>query len=340
MRKLERYLGIVLLVLLTGMVCSCGKERLSDTSSERVNVTLRLNARGNTDVNTSPVATNEGIKTLRVIITNKTETAEIVESNIYRVYDTEDEQKNASKSLVIMGLNQGQKNFYVIANEQSVGFDENTFPGIGTDITQNNSLNPTNIIIDNNKFPCLSSEIADKGLPIAGMASIDLTDKKYYFIDIDLIHAVKKVVFKIQNTSSSSITLTGFKFGSFFANKTYLFSQSKTGLSDVVYTVFEKTDYSKEFLSGNSAEEYFTCYLYETSVNKVDEFKIQLYNNNNIDLPAARIDVGDEYIIARNTMVDITATINRDATKPVYSIGLQWQVTDWTDVNNDVPVFQ
>ena len=65
MKNIRRYLGLTLLMFAVVAMSSCIKENLSE-KSDKVDVTLSFNARAGEAENE-----NEGIKTLRVIISDE-----------------------------------------------------------------------------------------------------------------------------------------------------------------------------------------------------------------------------------------------------------------------------
>ena len=156
-------------------------------------------------------------------------------------------------------------------------------------------------------------------------------------ITIETYHAVAKIVFKVKNTASEDITLTGFSLGEFFADRTYLFPSGQ--LTGVNYATFAK-DVTRTFASDAAeATEYFICYLYETPEDKKADFKVTL-STDNLELPEATIKLNEatDYVVKRNTVINIVATISKEATTPV-KVNLIWQVSPWNTVTNDVPSF-
>lgn len=93
---------------------SCIKEKLSDSSSEKVNVSLSFNTRGAAEDE------NEGIKTLRVIISDASD-------KVTYSFKSNYEDNEMSKTLQIMGMESGKWNFYVIINELSLGLSDEDF---------------------------------------------------------------------------------------------------------------------------------------------------------------------------------------------------------------------
>ena len=219
MRKLERYLGIVLLVLLTGMVCSCGKERLSDTSSEKVNVTLNFDTRVG-DSESVAIDEGEGIRTLRIIITD--ENNQVID-NIWRDYSSEG-TFTASKTLTIMGLEAGIKKFYVVINEKSIGLSE-YLDGIRTDLPSDFISKVIQNTTTDTYFPRMDSNIKN-GVPATGMTEVNLNETNNTFT-IPCVHTVIKVELNIKNLMNVQCPISAINFGSFVPDATYLFDDDE-----------------------------------------------------------------------------------------------------------------
>lgn len=234
----------------------------------------------------------------------------------------------------------GAKKFYVVANEESLDLTDADYPAKGTTVTNpNDLLNKVITDIERSHFPKLKGEVTS--LPITGYKAEDITaDTKN--LTIETYHAVAKIVFKVENTSSSDITLTGFSLGQFFADQTYLFPSATGQLENVSYGTFGRNNVRGTFTAGAAEAEYFTCYLYETPEDKKADFKVTLFTDNpDLDLPEATINLNEatDYVVKRNTVINIVATISKETAVEVPDIELQWQVDDWNPVTNDVPSF-
>lgn len=339
MKTLKQYLGITLLVLTAGMTGSCVKDSLPETdgstdSEGTATVTLHIN--DSRSGGTSPVEAGEGIKTLRVIVLDA---GNKVEFNYKQSFGNETDPQT-EKTVTFLGMTTGAKKFYVVANEESLDLTDADYPAKGTMVTNPNEL-PNKVITDTERshFPKLKGEVTS--LPITGYKEEDITaDTKN--LTIETYHAVAKIVFKVENTSSSDITLTGFSLGQFFADQTYLFPSATGQLENVSYGTFGRNNVRGTFTAGAAEAEYFTCYLYETPEDKKADFKVTLFTDNpDLDLPEATINLNEatDYVVKRNTVINIVATISKETAVEVPDIELQWQVDDWKRVTNDVPSF-
>lgn len=340
MKTLKRYLDIALLVLTAGVMGSCVKDSLPGSDSQcatdsegTATVTLHIN--DSRSGGTSPVEAGEGIKTLRVIVLDAQNK---VEFNYYQSFGNETDPQT-EKTVTFLGMTTGTKKFYVVANEESLDLTDDDYPAKGTTTDPNNLLNKVITDAGRSHFPKLKGGDITS-LPITGYKEVQITaDTKN--ITIETYHAVAKIVFKVKNTSSEDITLTRFSLGQFFADRTYLFPSATGQLTGVNYATFAGT-VNRTFTAGAAEAEYFTCYLYETPEDKKTDFKVTLSTNNpDLDLPEATINLNEatDYVVKRNTVINIVATISKETAVEVPDIELQWQVSSWNPVTNDVPSF-
>lgn len=339
MKTLKRYLDIALLVLTAGVMGSCVKDSLPGSDSQcatdsegTATVTLHIN--DSRSGGASPVEAGEGIKTLRVIVLDAQNK---VEFNYYQSFGNEADPQT-EKTVTFLGMTTGAKKFYVVANEESLGLTGTDYPAKGATADPDNLLNKEITDAERSHFPKLKGEITS--LPVTGYyKEVQITaDTKN--IAIETFHAVAKIVFKVKNTSSEGITLTGFRLGQFFADRTYLFPSATGQLTGVNYATFNRT-FVRTFTAGAEAE-YFTCYLYETPEDKKTDFKVTLFTDNpNLELPEATISLNGttDYVVKRNTVINIVATISKETAVEVPDIKLEWQVSSWIPKTNDVPSF-
>lgn len=338
MKTLKQYLGITLLVLTAGITGSCVKDSLPETdgstdSEGTATVTLHIN--DSRSGGASPVEAGEGIKTLRVIVLDAENK---VEFNYKQSFGNETDPQT-EKTVTFLGMTTGAKKFYVVANEESLDLTDDDYPAKGTTTDPNNLLNKVITDAGRSHFPKLKGGDITS-LPVTGYKEVQITaDTKN--ITIETYHAVAKIVFKVKNTSSEEITLTGFRLGQFFADRTYLFPSATGKLTGVNYATFIRTVVST-FTAGAAEAEYFTCYLYETPEDKKTDFIVTLFTDNpDLELPEATISLNGttDYVVKRNTVINIVATISKETAVEVPDIELQWQVSSWDPKTNDVPSF-
>lgn len=328
MKNLRKYLGLILFLFLAGIMNSCMKDDLSKADLEdTATVTLHIN--DSRSGGTSPVEAGEGIKTLRVIVLDANNK---VEFNYKQSFGNEMDPLT-EKTVTFLGMTTGAKKFYVVANEESLGLMEDGYPAKGTIVKNPDDL-LKRVITDAGRsyFPKLKNETAS--LPITGYKEVDITTKKEN-ITIKTYHAVAKIVFKVKNTSSEDITLTGFSLGEFFADRTYLFPSATGQLTGVNYAPFIGT-VNRTFTAGAAESEYFTCYLYETPEDRKSYFTVKLLSDLGLEKKAVTI---SDYVVKRNTVINIVATISKETSVIVPNIDLEWQVSPWNSVTNNVPSF-
>lgn len=340
MKTLKRYLDIALLVLTAGVMGSCVKDSLPGSDSQcatdsegTATVTLHINDSRSGD--RSSAEAGEGIKTLRVIVLDAKNK---VEFNYYQSFGNEADPQT-KKTVTFLGMTTGAKKFYVVANEESLDLTDADYPAKGTTTDPNNLLNKVITDAGRSHFPKLKGGDITS-LPITVYKEVQITaDTKN--ITIETYHAVAKIVFKVKNTSSENITLTGFRLGQFFADRTYLFPSATEQLTGVNYATFAGT-VNRTFTAGAAEAEYFTCYLYETPEDKKTDFKVTLFTDNpDLELPEATINLNKatDYVVKRNTVINIVATISKETAVEVPDIELQWQVSSWNPETSDVPSF-
>lgn len=338
MRKLERYLGIVLLVLLTGMVCSCGKERLSDTSSERVNVILNFDTRVG-DSESVAIDEGEGIRTLRIIITD--ENNQVID-NIWRDYSSEG-TLTASKTLTIMGLEAGIKKFYVVINEKSIGLF-NYLNGINTVLPSDFTSKVIQNTTTDTYFPRMASDIKDAGVPATGMIEVNLNETNNTFT-IPCVHTVIKVELNIKNLMNVPCPISAINFGSFVPNATYLFDDDPdaegksvnlpegTTISNLQYD--EPNGFSLHANMSNF-QKVLVFYMFEPKVDTSEDFSIALTAAGFESLSVAKSFISQTEI-PRNSLLRINATI--DLQKEVTISMLDYEVRPWGTATVEVPGF-
>lgn len=340
MKNVRRYLGLTLLMFAVMVTSSCIKENLSDNSSEKVNVTLNFDTRGG---ETASVDTEngEGIKTLRVIITD--ENNKVIE-NIWRDYSSE--SLTTSKNLTVMGLEEGTKRFYVVINERSIGLSD-YLESITTEIPSDFLKKVIKNIVGNSYFPRIDSDIND-GIPATGMEEVNLSKTNNNFT-IQCTHAVIKVEVNIKNLMNVPCPISAINFGQFVPNATYLFDDDKpdsdiksvewpeeASISSLDYN--EVNGFSEVNLPANMSDfqKVLVFYMYEPKVTKSDDFSIALTAEGYESLSTPKSFISQTEI-PRNSLLKINATI--DLQTEVTISDLNYEVLLWNDASVGVPGF-
>ena len=330
MKKTNRlYRCLLPLVWLTFLLSSCIKEDYAGSTDETATVNLVFSTRADGQ-GTADVDENEGIKTLRVLITDADGKVEI-----NTVQNFNDVPKT---TLTILGVPVGTKNFYVIANEASVGL---------TDLDDVNTVdeNFLNRVITNPSdapyFPKTRSQISNFGLPITGMKEgVEVNGEENQPIEIEIVHAVAKVVLYVDNQSGEPFTLQQVKFGPFIADRTYLFDKSQQLPDGVQFNEMPLNAENVE-VTPDKDEAVFTGYIYETGVQKTNCFTLSLVSNTTgfealANPVTIQFDEAGRNYINRNNQVEIRAIVNIH--KEVET-DLDILVVPWDKKDIDVPPF-
>lgn len=337
MKKFRKYLSVILLMFLTGVMSSCIKDKLPVEADleKTATVTLRINEPFSSEPlgrSTSPALSDEGIKTLRVIVANANNQ---VEFNYKHDFSSE-ANPLIKKTVTFLGMTTGMKKFYVVANEESIGFTDDNYPQVGADISPS-FLNT--IVNDDNRsfFPKLKEEISTNGLPITGYLEQKIEGDAD--ITISTYHAVAKISLSFINNTGMEIPITGFSLGNFLANKTSLFKEGGL-LSGIEYSSVDKK-IIKMIKSGSyenvpENKNLLVFYVYETQAIP-SNYTIALTSNS----PNVSIGESNQFLdtrdILRNNWIQVIATINLNATE--ITIDFDFEVRKWDTMDIDVPSF-
>lgn len=343
MKKTNRYISLLLALVFAAGLSSCIKEDYADsTKNDKATVSLVFDTRApGVDGQTVQAGPNEGIKTLRVIIVDsKSSTV-----NVNKFYDYSDEAGPVEvKMLTIMNLPVGQKDFYVIANEGSVemnGIDLNTWQEKGT-FNESDKNGLLQAVIASG-FPKTDAEIAELGLPIAGVESANITGTGDQVIEIPITRAVAKFVLYINNESGEAFNLNSVNFGTFVADRTYLFPVQNGLPQEVTYKEMYSLDANTTVAADDDGkgEPAFIGYIYETGTRDAGNFTLSLTSSTSgfEDLAKAvpiQFQEQGRNHISRNEQVEITATV--DVNKEVQT-DLKILVEHWGEKTINIPSF-
>lgn len=324
MKKTNRYISLLLALVFAAGLSSCIKEDYADsTKNDKATVSLVFDTRApGVDGQTVQAGPNEGIKTLRVIIVD----SESSTVNVNKFYDYSAEPGPVEvKALTIMNLPEGQKDFYVIANEGSVGMNDidlDTWQEKGT--FNESDKNELLQAVISSGFP--KTEIAELGLPIAGVKSENITGTEDQVIEIPITRAVAKMELTLTNNTGASFQLDKVVMGSFFPNMTYLFPDK--GLPEGVTYANHTFDTNATLEEG--ATETFCFYFYESYAG-ADAYTIQLNNGSEYGATPILVEPEEEggqatplTSVERNTCVRVKGTIESKAWTLLANV-LPWQ---------------
>lgn len=344
MKKTNRYISLLLALVFAAGLSSCIKEDYADsTKNDKATVSLVFDTRApGVDGQTVQAGPNEGIKTLRVIIVD----SESSTVNVNKLYDYSAEPDPVQvKTLTIMNLPVGQKDFYVIANEGSVGMNDidlNTWQEKGT-FNESDKNGLLQAVIASG-FPKTDAEIAELGLPIAGVESANITGTGDQVIEIPITRAVAKFVLYINNESGEAFNLNSVNFGTFVADRTYLFPVQNGLPQEVTYKEMYSLNANTTVAANDDGkgEPAFIGYIYETGTRAAGDFTLSLTSSTPgfEDLAKAvpiQFNQQGRNHISRNEQVEITATV--DVNKEVQT-DLKILVVHWDKkVVIEVPSF-
>lgn len=326
MKNIRRYLGLTLLMLAVVAMSSCIKENLSE-KSDKVDVTLSFNARAGEAENES-----EGIKTLRVIISDESDNI------VYRIFqDYNDNQ--TTKTLQIMGMKTGAWNFYAVINEASLGLKEEDFSRItkGTDLL--------NISVENNEqiiyFPKSSEDITE-AIPASGYLQNVQINEENKSLTINCTYAVAKIILNIQNNSGMDFTLNRVSFGEIFQQGTFLFNKNGELPSTSQGALADEFSVEKLIPDGNNTEA-LVCYLFETGSQSLENgFTLALESDEIPDLGVShKITVNSTenytpYTLPRGYKMQINAVVNiGQQINPTFNV----EVLSWDEKTINIPEF-
>ena len=343
MKKTKQYISLLLAAFMAAGLSSCIKEDYAGASDETATVNLVFDTRADNDGDglDDDALPGEGIKTLRVIIVDTDNNR--VDVNELRDFSGETPQPVLQKTLTIMGLPVGNKDFYVIANEASVGLSglDTPRPGEYFGEVKKSALLSTLINDEDEQrtyFPSTDTEIEENGLPIAGTVSAKITGAEDQTIEIPITRAVAKMELTLTNATGGDFELSQVVLGRFFPDKTYLFPQAGQAITLPGEVTYSDHTFTTNVTLADEEMRTFYFYFYESNAGG-RAYTIAL--NAGADYTAAPIMLNEDTplaSVARNTCLRVTGTIE-SALKPVVT-DLQLLVVPWTEKNIDVPSFE
>ena len=340
MKKTKQYISLLLALFLSVGLSSCIKEDYAGSDKDTATINLVFSTRADSDGDgiDEDARTNEGIKTLRVILVQG---GQVIEN--YKATDLgADEDPLLSQTITFWQIPKAQSTFYAIANEESIDGLEAYLSSfdIGSDFgtDEANAMRAHVIEALTGSIPGDAAAIAAEGLPIAGIHTEDLTAATDgQVITIPITRAVAKMELTLTNATGGDFELSQVVLGSFFANSTYLFPQ-ETALTLPGEVAYEGHTFQTNETLSDGASQTFHFYFYESNAGE-GVYTIAL--NDGADYTAAPIMLDEDTplaSVARNTCLRVTGTIE-SALKPVVT-DLQLLVVPWTEKNIDVPSFE
>ena len=251
----------------------------------------------------------------------------------------------ADGSITIDNVPVGPVQMYVIANEASLDKDYNNLLDLKNDVVDVDGKRKV-LIKDESRthFPKRGSEFPPTGLPMEWMnksLTIEPPTDTPQTIEVQLVRAVAKLNIMMNNALSEPITITGMSFGKFFGNSLYLFHESNLDVpEDNDGTIYDSKAYSDLGIKiqGNQSEQ-LVLYIYPSFAWKsgtLSPYTIGFSTAAGKTYPEQTFvnDYGALNSIARNTQVNISATLRTDA-----HIQINYKVVPWENNTVDVPSF-
>lgn len=322
--------------LLSATFAGCTREA-DEPVADGCTATIRLDipmleAETRVDVKGDENAINQ----LRVIILSQGATS---------INQTFTADKLTSGSITIDNVPVGPVQMYVIANEASLDKDYNNLLDLKNDVVDVDGKRKV-LIKDESRtyFPKRGSEFPPTGLPMEWMnknLTIEPPTGTPQTIEVQLVRAVAKLNIMMNNALSEPITITGMSFGKFFGNSLYLFHESNLDVpEDNDGTMYDSKAYSDLDITiqGNQSEQ-LVLYIYPSFAWKsgtLSPYTIGFSTAAGKTYPEQTFvnDYGALNSIARNTQVNISATLRTDA-----HIQINYKVVPWENNTVDVPSF-
>lgn len=327
-------IGLLATCLLSATFAGCTREADEPAADGRT-ATIRLDIpmlEAATRITTPAKEQESAIHTLRVII----------ESEGATTINQEFKDLTSGSFITIDNVPVGQVQMYIIANEASLGKDYSDLAKLQADI----ELETGKVHIHDGGhqyFPKRGSEIdfTTKGLPMEwmGQLTIDPPTDTPQTIEVDLVRAVAKLNITMNNALSDRITINSMSFGPFFGDCLYLFHTSSLDVpADTYYTGMSYTEGVSIPIEGNCSAT-LALYIYPSFAWKEgtkSPYTIGFSTATGKTYPEQAFvnDYGALNSIARNTQVNISATLRTDA-----NIQINYEVVPWENNTVDVPSF-
>lgn len=330
-------IGLLVTCLLSATFAGCTREADEPAADGRT-ATIRLDIpmlEAATRITTPAKEQESAIHTLRVIILSEGATS----------INQQFENLTDGNSITIDNVPVGPVQMYVIANEASLNKDYSDLATLQKDII---TVGETRKVLitdeDRTHFPKRGSEFPATGLPMEWMnksLTIEPPTGTPQTIEVQLVRAVAKLNIMMNNALSESITITGMSFGSFFGNSLYLFHETNLDVpEDNSGKMYASKAYSDLDITiqGNQSEQLvlyiYPSFAWKKGVNSPYTIGFSTATGKTYPEQAFVNDYGALNSIARNTQVNISATLRTDA-----HIQINYEVVPWENNTVDVPSF-
>lgn len=319
--------------------CACeGQADIPVADGKTTTVTLRIGTNSSEGVTTraenSNVQPYEGLRTLRVIVTDVSKT-NILYNNHFILDESEDpKEAKLTAKVELEAIPVGPANIYLIANEESLGVEYTN------ETLQSNSQNNKLEVKDESwtYFPATYEGIKENGLPMSQSANVEI--KENTPISISLDRAVVKIHLTVVNATAGDLILNWVKFGPFISDRFYMFREQELDIpADTKYKELrypENGNFENIVLKKDEATNWNSIYIYPNRAysdpQKDNPYTLALGTNAK-DYPASLFGI-NENVLIRNHQLNITARITASAT-----ISVDYEYVPWVKTPVDVPPF-
>lgn len=332
--------AMFLLLLIGGCKNTDGFENVT-TTDLRLNIPMLETA---TRADVDGTVLEDEIYTLRVLIMDKDN------KPLHNVLYNKDQLSN----LIIEKVPVGSVQFWVIANEASVGmnYDEG-----GWTVDNVNGVKKLRVNDAKRKyFPKRGSEFdtensndkTKKGLPMTWGGVVEVvpqTSEEPQTVNINLVRNVAKINMYVKHSYDKEIQLTNVSFGPFMSDCIYMFKNPGESIPDVPSdATYSRIEYGTESestgfpisLPGKTETRTLTIYVYPSFSTVTKEPYTLGFESTLGNFPEKPILNGEGKLITgiqRNTILDIYVTISEN------NLSLNYKVSDWGEETIDVPDF-
>lgn len=323
-----------LLLLIGGCKNTDGFENVT-TTDLRLNIPMLETA---TRAEVEGTDLEKEIYTLRVLVVDKDNKV------LHNVRYTKDQLSN----LVIEKIPIGTVQFWVIANEASVGMD---YDKGGWTVDNVNGVKKLRVNDPDRKyFPKRGSEFSSEnvGLPMTWGGTVEVvpqTSEEPQTVNINLVRNVAKINMYVEHLYDKEIQLTNVSFGPFMSDCIYMFKNPGESIPDVPSAAtYSRIEYGTEFgstgfpisLPGKTETRTLTIYVYPSFSTVTKEPYTLGFESTLGNFPEKPILNSEGKLITgiqRNTILDIYVTISEN------NLSLNYKVSDWGEETIDVPDF-
>lgn len=322
--------------------------------ADTVDVTLGIGMHGNGPVKDEDTWTKAAgteaetaIRSLRIIAC--TGAADGTEKVVYcseRITDISMSSQRPHVVYTVPGVPVGSVTFYVVANEETLGYTDEDFlfgeGAVGGLLADPSALNTTLFIDENNEqFPIkgfndLEDVIAEKGLPMTGTTTVEVT-ADMGAVTVDLERMVAKILVRVENAVSYSIDMKKrLEFGNIVGDRTYLFPDNTGNRGDVPddyngYLPLTIDTEESSAIEAATTVDFFTAYILPCGGAGENGLSLTLYRNDGTSSTGT---ISGNVVIPRNTQMTILARINERV-----DISISFEVLPWEEYTVDIPVF-